>query len=170
MAQALPDTDVFNIPDVSVTPLPIDPRTWELVNEILGYPPRSSTRVNEFWGAIIQAAPITRDDGSVMRSALFPRPARSLHRLVSTAAPNQLYSGQLTLTMSTREWYPSQYRQANSGSVINGFERRDDANRNPEPCRAHLVIENLRALPTSCCTTLDVDPFERILKLFRIYL
>ena len=76
MSQALPDTDVFDVPDVSVIPLPIDPHTWELVNEILGYPPCSST-------------PITRDDGSVTRSALFPRPARSLHRLVPTAAPNQ---------------------------------------------------------------------------------
>ena len=57
MSQALPDTDVFDVPDVSVIPLPIDPRTWELVNEILGYPPCSSTRVNEFWGAVVQAVP-----------------------------------------------------------------------------------------------------------------
>ena len=35
MAQAPPDTEVFDVADVSVSPLPIDPCTWELVNDVL---------------------------------------------------------------------------------------------------------------------------------------
>ena len=163
MAQALPDTDVFDVPDVSVTPLPIDPCTWELLNDILGYPPPSATRVTGFWDALVQAAPITRPDGSVMRSTPFPHPACGLHRLVPTAGPHRVYSGQLTLTMSTREWYPSQCRSPNSETVSNGFGSRDDARRNPQqPCSARLVLENLRALPSSCCPRPPapyVDPF-----------
>ena len=161
MAQeALPDTEVFDVPDVSVNPLPIDPSTWELLNDILGYP--STTRVAGFWDALVQAAPITRADGSVMRSAPFPRPARGLHRLVPTAGTHRLYSGQLTLTMSTREWYPSQCRDPNSETVSNGFGSREGARRDPRPCRARLVLENLRALPSSCCPRPPapyVDPF-----------
>ena len=151
--EAPPDTEVFDVADVGATPLPIDPCTWELVNEVLGYPASSATRVTGFWDALIQATPSVRADGSVTRSAPFPRPARGLHRLVPTAGTDRLYSGQLTLTMSTREWYPSQCRSPHSETISNGFSSREDARRNPQqpPCRARLVLENLRALPSSCC-------------------
>ena len=79
-------------------------------------------------------------------------------RAASTAGTQRLYSGQLTLTMSTREWYPSQCRGPNSETVSNGFGSRW----NPQPCRARLVLENLRALPSSCCPRPPapyVDPF-----------
>ena len=68
-------------------------------------------------------------------------------RAASTAGTQRLYSGQLTLTMSTREWYPSQCRGPNSETVSNCFGSREDARWNPQPCRARLILENLLPAP-----------------------
>ena len=123
---------------------------WNIVNAVLGYSPTSPERVTaDFWDAIIDSTPCTRADGSVVRTVLFPRAARGLHRLNPSLAPDRLYAGRITLTLSNNLRVPTRAPDQHlSSSVLRGFRRGGSGE---GETHARLVLEDLRALPLHAC-------------------
>ena len=149
--ERLPDTEVLRIDIEESVSIPAD--RWRLVNRVLGYPDAWSSG-GDFWDILVDATPSLRGDGSVMRSAPFPRPVRDLQRLVPSADPARVYTGRLTLVMSSNAWRPANIlREAKEKQAYaGGFMRtRATPSKAAAPCRVRLYFEDLRALPPACC-------------------
>jgi hypothetical protein len=151
----LPDTEVLTI-DVDDEPMRIPEVRWQLVHRVLGF----NATNGDFWDALVTAMPSTHADGSVVRSVLFPRPARDLHLLIPAADPKRLYMGRLRLVMTTNAWRPASI--VVKDALSSGFVRvRSAAAMSATgPCHAHLYFDDLRALAPSVNNTESLPMYD----------